>query len=442
MRKFNLIVVCAMLGLLALMGCSGSSSSEADVKLGEDGYGMVTLPNGINVLVNQDKTTSLTAARVLIEGGVLTETDKNNGITNLMMNLLLKGNSKMGADQISQRLDFLGANVSTLCTKDYSALSFIALTENFEDVLDIISQSLMTPTFTEEELIKARHEAEGAIKSNNDSQSASSSDLFWKTAFGSQNYGLPYYGTEESIAGITASDIKAHYHNMVAGNNILVSITTDMDVDSALSMIEKYFADLPAGQKLNLATGLNLQSEKTGFIPFDRNQSFVYTGVILNHLEPRQVAYIVLLNEIMGNNVGSRLWFLRQKEKLAYNVFTTYDLFQNCATFKAGIGTDTAKVQQALSSLDREWTKMVNEGITAEELQDAKVNMKNNLIYRIDKKSSRANYMAYYQHIGYNYRFVLDLIDMADKITLQELNDFIKTEFTPERKFLSVVGKM
>ena len=229
---------------------------------------------------------------------------------------------------------------------------------------------------------------------------------------------------------------------MVCGKNILISITTDQPVEEAVAMIKKYFADMPAGEKLYLATELDLQSEKTGFIPFDRNQSFVYTGVILNHLQPRQVAYIVLLNEIMGNNVGSRLWFLRQKEKLAYNVFTTYDLFQNCATFKAGIGTDTSKVKQALSSLDREWTKMVEEGITAEELQDAKINMKNNLIYRIDKKSNRANYMAYYQHLGYNYRFVLDLIDMADKITLQEINDFIKSEFTPEHKFLSVVGKM
>ena len=203
MRKINILLLCAMLGAIFMMGCSGSSSTDANVKVGEDGYGMITLPNGIDVLINQDQTTSLTAARILFRGGVLTETAENNGITNLMMDLLLKGNAQMSADQINERLDFLGANVSTLCTKDYSALSFIALTENFEDVLDIISQSLLTPTFSEEELIKARHEAEGTIKSNNDSQAASSSDLFWKTAFGPQNYGLPYYGTNESIAGIT-----------------------------------------------------------------------------------------------------------------------------------------------------------------------------------------------------------------------------------------------
>jgi predicted Zn-dependent peptidase len=69
------------------------------------------------------------------------------------------------------------------------------------------------------------------------------------------------------------------------------------------------------------------------------------------------------------------------------------------------------------------------------------VNLKNNMIYRIDRKSNRANNMAYYDYIGYNYRFVLDLIDMADQVTLEEVNAFVKEKFLPERTYTSIVGK-
>ena len=150
---------------------------------------------------------------------------------------------------------------------------------------------------------------------------------------------------------------------------------------------------------------------------------------------------MVLLNEIMGNNVGSRLWYLRQKEKLAYAVYTQYMTDKFGAVFRAAIGTDTSKVKVALNSLGRDWNQMVEDGVTAEELQDARINMKNNMIYRIDRKSNRANYMAYYEYMGYGYRFVLDLIEMADRIDLDELNSFVKNEFTENRKFVSIVGK-
>ena len=75
------------------------------------------------------------------------------------------------------------------------------------------------------------------------------------------------------------------------------------------------------------------------------------------------------------------------------------------------------------------------------ELAAAKVNMKNNLIYRIDRKSGRANSMAANEYIGYGYRFTLDMIDMADNITVEQVNGFIKQKFSNNRKYLSIVGK-
>ncbi|HHI03765.1 MAG TPA: insulinase family protein [candidate division Zixibacteria bacterium] len=434
--NFSAIAIVAVLFII-----SGCGESFNRIKLSPDGYGKTVLSNGITFLVNHDNSTSLSAARILVGGGVLSETADNNGITNLMIRMLLKGNVTQTAAEINEQLDFLGANVSVACYRDYSAISFVSLTENFDKTLEIISSCLLSPTFPEEELAKLKHEVEGEIKASDDNQYQAASKLFWKTAYGDAGYGLPTLGTAESIAGITVEDLKNHYQKYVGGSNLIFSISTDLPVEQISSMVNDRLGDLKAETEKLPVPELMLQTEKDGFISYDRNQSFLLMGIALDHLAANETPYLYLLHEIMGGNVGSRLWYLRQKEKLAYSVFTQYALSKYSALFRAGIGTDTSKVQIALASLNREWKKMIEEGFTEAELTDARINMKNSLIYEIDRKSNRANNMAFYEYIGYNYRYPLDLIEMADKITLEQFNNFIKERFTAERRYISIVGK-
>jgi zinc protease len=185
-----------------------------------------------------------------------------------------------------------------------------------------------------------------------------------------------------------------------------------------------------------------MQPEKEGFISVDRNQSFIYMGYIFDRLQPIEMAYLRLVHDIMGNGAGCRLWFLRFKEKLAYSVYTQYATNKYSTMYRAAIGTDTSKTGQALESLNRELTKLIEEGITEDELAIAKAKMKNNLIYWIETKSGRATHMAGFEYYGYGYRFILDLINMADGVTLEQVNNFIKDKFNDDIKYVSVVGKM
>jgi len=437
MKKIKILSIICLSGLLLVFNGCGRKK----ISLDSEGYGKTTLANGITVLLNHDETTQLTAARFLVGGGLLTETAENNGITNLTLKMLLKGNASMTAEEITEQLDFLGANVSVACFKDYGVISFTSLTENFEAVLAIISQSLTSPTFPEEELAKLKHEVEGDLKAVNDNQTQASSRLFWQTAYGDRGYGLYSDGTLEAIAKITVEAIKEHYQKYFGGQNMIFSIATDLAPEEVVLKLDDNLGRLKADAEKVAAPDMTLEPDKEGFVPFDRNQSFVFMGYALDHLKPAEVAYLDLVNRIMGTGVGSRLWSLRQVEKLAYAVYSQYNINKYNAVFRAAIGTDTAKVKQAMISLEREWGRLIDEGLSEEELVTAKVNMKNGLIYRIDTKANRANNMAYYEYVGYGYRFILDLIEMADGITLEEVNGFIKDELTSGRKYLSIVGK-
>ena len=419
----------------------GSCSTSPDIEVDANGYGKTTLSNGITLIVNHDETTSLTAGRVLIGGGVLTESKDNNGITNLMTRMLLKGNREMTADEISERLEYLGVNMSVSCYRDYSTLSFQCLSENFDEVLEIVAASLTGAAFPEDELIKLKQEVEGQIKAADDYLPQASSNLFWMTIYGNEGYGLPTLGTLESLPNIGVEDIKDHYAKYVGGENIIISVASDIPPAQVAAKIDNDFKSLQAKAEAISKPSLTAQAEKTGFIPYERNQSFIYLGVALDHLTPGEVPYLFLLNEVMGNGVGARLWYLRQKEKLAYAIYTQYAFDKHDAIFRAGIGTDTTKVKKALKLLNLEWNKMINDGITEAELTDARINMKNSLFFWIDRKSNRANNMAYLEYVGYGYNFVLDMIDMIDGISLAEVNGFIKNKISKDRTYVSIAGK-
>jgi zinc protease len=435
-------IILTMICLTAVLTVSGCGQKTDVLSLGPDGYGKITLPNGITVLVNRDENTSLTSARILIGGGVLTETAADNGITNLMTKMLLKGNDSLTADQITDRLDFLGASVSADCFRDYSAISFTSLTENFDEVLTIISRSLVSPTFPEEELARLKKEMEGAIKASDDNQTQASGKLFWKTVYGDQGYGLPTLGTMESIGRLTVDDLKQHFQKFVGGKNIIFAIATDLPTQRIGDLAQQKLGAVKPEAETIVPPPLTRQTEKTGFISFDRNQSFIFMGYALDRPTSAEVPCLALLNELMGKNVGSRLWPLRQVEKLAYAVYSLYSLDKYDGVFQAAIGTDTSKVQQALTSLNREWDRLIKDGVGADELANAKISLKNTTIFSIDRKATRAANMAYYEYIGYGYRYPLELMAAGDRIGVNEMNDFIRRNLTDDRKYLSVVGKM
>lgn len=413
-----------------------------EVKFMSDGdsFSRAVLPNGIKLLYNHDNSTSLTGIRILIGGGLLTENEENNGITNMMTKLLLKGDERMNADQIAARLEFLGAQVSADCFRDYSAISIVALSENFADLMEIILRSLKTPQFPEEELKKLKIEVEGLIKAEIDNQTQASSNLFWKTAYGGSGYGLSILGTSPVINALTVADIQAHYRKLIGGDNIIVAVSTDLPQDQ-ISAILAPLSQIPAKSSAFNPPKSNPPSSQEGFLPFDRNQSFIFMGYPLPYPSQREFAIIGILNEIMGANVGSRLWYLRQKEQLAYSVYTQAIYSKFGAVIRAAIGTDTSKVQTALASLKRELALLHKEGITESELADARVNLKNRLIYQIDRKGVRANYMALYEYLGYGYRLPAELLREAENITLAEVNEYISAHLAPDGAYLSIVGK-
>ncbi len=439
MRKFN--VYTAMIFVVALLTVLTVGLSAKSVTIGPDGYGTTVLPNGAKIIVNVDKSTSLSAGRILFGGGALTENADNNGISNLTINMLLKGNGRLNAAEITEQLDFLGATVSADCFRDYSAISFVCLTENLEKVLGIISDCLTSPTFPEDELVKLKGQVEGEIKATNDNQSAASNMLFWKTIYGPSGYGLPVLGTQESMSRAAVDGIRAHYKNYLGGRNMIVAVATDMDGDKLSTLLEKTLGPIKSDAAEVAPPMVGRQTDRNGFISYDRNQSYVYMGYVLDKLAPMEMTYLGLTNQVMGGPVGSRLWGLRQTEKLAYDVGTQVLPNRFVTVFRARIGTDTTKVRQALTSLNREWSRLKTDGVTEQEFSDARMNYKNSLMFGIDIKTNRANNMATFEYLGYGYRYYLDQLANINTASLAEVNDFVKAKLQDDRRYQSIVGK-
>ncbi len=67
----------------------------------------------MRVLIKENKTVPLVAIRAIFEGGVRYEDEKNNGISNFMTDMLIKGTRSRTAQQIAEEIESIGGSINT-----------------------------------------------------------------------------------------------------------------------------------------------------------------------------------------------------------------------------------------------------------------------------------------------------------------------------------------
>src|SRR2546421_506862 len=132
-----------------------ASPLAAQVKL--PAYTHQVLPNGVAVDLMRKPGVPLIGIRVVVKGGVESETPGLAGISSVTAQLLRKGTAKRTSDQFSEEIDSLGGSLGAGSGDAYSSATTISgefLTKDFERGLDLVSDAVLHPVFPEAEVRK------------------------------------------------------------------------------------------------------------------------------------------------------------------------------------------------------------------------------------------------------------------------------------------------
>lgn len=208
---------------------------------------LITLPNGLRVVLYPSNSVGLVSMAFVSKGGVLLETDETNGLGSLMTALSIKGAGRRSAEQIAEFFDRAGGAIDGNCGNNSLYWQATVLDDSFDEALEILADVVLRPSFEAKELEILRPVALSAIKKQDEEWFGQLSKFFREKFYGD----LPYHrlptGTETVVSTATVEQI-ADYHrrHIFAGNSVL-SICGNFDPAAVNAKLESLFGSLPEG---------------------------------------------------------------------------------------------------------------------------------------------------------------------------------------------------
>ena len=137
--------------------------------------------------------------------------------------------------------------------------------------------------------------------------------------------------------------------------------------------------------------------------------------------------------------MSSRLFqSIREKLGLAYSVYSFIDFFEDAGIFGIYMGTHKSNAVRVMELVLKEIRKFEKNSLSANELSDAKHQLKGNLVLALENTSQRMNRLARSELFLRDYLELDQIIDSINRVKAKDLVGLARELFRPER--LSVVA--
>ncbi len=401
--------------------------------------------NGLRLCVEKMDTIKSVSVGIMVGVGSKYENAKNNGISHFIEHMTFKGTEKMSAMDIARKFDECGAISNAFTTKESTCFYFKCVDRYTEKCFDVLSDIFFNSVFDEEEIKREKNVVIDELNMGNDSGDDICFDLIASAAYGKRGLGATIIGTKKNIENFTQNDLKSYISKYYVSHNIVVTMAGNITMEEADALVVKYM--LPHFKKAG-----KVKAFKCGALTFgvsnkkikkfeQSNLGFAFEGVAATDDSYYDA---LLLSVILGGGMSSRLFQnIREKRGLAYNVGATIVSYCDAGLFVIYVNNAPKNSKEVVEAVREEINKAHDEGITEEELFNAKNQLLSSLVFSQEKPESimisqnswliRNDRSAPYD--------VRERIKKIDACTVESVNAYSRRALVTEKANVSYVGK-
>jgi len=211
-------------------GLPGTEKTPPAAKPGRPQIIARVLANGTWLLLCPVEGHPTVSIQMALRGGLSVENEKNAGISHFMAGMLMKGTAKRKAEALAATLDAMGAEMSASGGYNTVTISARCLAEDFEKTFDLAAESLLAPTFPQDEIDMMRDQTLAELAQMQDTPQGEGGLFFQRSFFADSPYRFPVAGTPESVKSLKRDNLVAWHKQYVAGNNLVVAIFGGFDL--------------------------------------------------------------------------------------------------------------------------------------------------------------------------------------------------------------------
>ena len=157
------------------------------------------LENGIQVVLEEIGYVRSISFGIWVKNGTRNERPEENGISHYIEHMMFKGTENRSARQIAEEMDALGGQINAYTTKEYTCYHTRVLDKHVKQAMEVMSDMLLHPAFSQEEVDKERNVITEEIYMYDDAPEELVHDCLQDSIWRESSLGMPILGTEETI---------------------------------------------------------------------------------------------------------------------------------------------------------------------------------------------------------------------------------------------------
>ncbi|WP_293575333.1 pitrilysin family protein [Phaeobacter sp.] len=426
-------VICA-----AFSFCLLALPAWAEIKIKE-----VVSPGGIVAWLVEDHSIPFAALELRFRGGTSLDQAEKRGATYLMTGLLEEGAGDLSAQEFARELESLAAGFSYDANRDTVSISAQFLTENRDAAVDLLRKTIHEPRFDQDALDRVRAQVLAGLRSDEKDPNEIAGRQFSQIAYGDHPYGSNGEGSIETVSALTRQDMFDAHEAALAADRLFVGAVGDITAEELGALLDTLLGDLPKeGGAIPERAEVTIDGGIT-IIDYDTPQSvalFGHVGIDLD--DPRYFAAF-LLNQILGGgSFNSRLMTeVREKRGLTYGIYSYLVPRDLAAVYMGSVASDNSKMAETVEVIQTEWAKLAANGVSAEELADAKTYLTGAYPLRFDGNSRIASILAGMQMDDLPIDYVETRNDKVNAVTLEDVNRVAAEILLPDNLHFVIVGR-
>jgi len=406
-----------------------------------DRFARTDVGDGLVVLTESMPGLRSASIGIWVRAGSVHETPELMGASHMLEHMVFKGTTRRSARDLALVLERVGGSLDAYTTREHTCYQAKVLDENTELALDVLADLVMSPLLRPEDLELEREVVLEEIATVEDTPDDLIFDLHAEQLWGDHPYGYSILGTRDTVSSFTDDTLRGLHRSAYNRNNIIVAAVGNVSHEHIVEQVERLLGPLPAGNAQR--NGRKPEAERAAELHVERPgaQSHTVFGTrTFGHQDPRRIA-LVLLSNAFGGGMSSRL-FQRVREELglAYAVYSLQSFYRDAGVSSIYVGTRPEWADRAEAVIREEMAKLAREGLTAEELEDAKGQVRGQVVLSMESSGARLSRLAGTELYDEPFRSVEEVLALVDAVTQDDVAALAATYYDPDRQVVLRLG--
>jgi predicted Zn-dependent peptidase len=388
------------------------------------------LANGLCLIGEVNKSAKSAAVGFFVKTGARDETKEINGVSHFLEHMLFKGTEKLNAFEVSEAFDKRGAEFNAATGEEYTIFYAKVLPEYLVEITGLWIE-LVRPALRDEDFDIEKNVIKEEIAMYQDLPSFDVMDrcrnlYFDGLYFDGHPCGNSVLGSNESIDGLTAKQMRDYFLRRYAPNNMVLACAGNFDWEQICSVVEagsgkwqkqnvgRDLEDFPGSKKKERIEKANLAREHICLM-----------SPCVSAQDPRRFA-ASLLGTIIGDDVGSRFFWELVDKALAEAAAMQFGAMDSTGVFLSYIRCGSENIPKVLDTIKGIFASLSENGISEEELQKAKNKTLSALVIKNELPMGRLLDLGFNWTYLEEYRTIEDDINSIKAVTVDDVRSLIE----------------